>query len=319
MTEAGSRSSRRWSSVDSPIGDLPFAHPQNFLGLSDSESTFDDAGVVILPVPYEGTVSYGRGASRGPGAIIDASRYVELYDHELEQEPFVIGIHTLPALELSKSSPSVALAEIRHAYDRVLATEKFPIVLGGEHAVSGPLIEAWADRLGEGRLTVLQLDAHADLRQEWEGTPLSHACVMYRVHRRVQLVQVGIRALTPEEHALMRRADVSVVFGHEIDPGGDWIARTVDAVGSDVYVSIDVDYFDPSLIPSTGTPEPGGGAWYPTLDLLRRVFVERRVHAVDVVEHAPIPGLHAPDFTVAKLVYKLVGFHALAAQSREAK
>lgn len=319
MKEAGSPSSRRWSSVDNPLGDLPFTHPHNFLGLSDREAAFEEAGVVILPVPYEGTVSWGHGASRGPRAIIEASRYVELYDHELGREPFATGIHTLPALELPKSGPAAALEEIRRAYDLVLETEKFPIVLGGEHSVSGPLIEAWADRLGEGRLTVLQLDAHADLREEWEGTPLSHACVMYRVHRRVQLVQVGIRAITPEEHALIRRADVSVVFGHELDSAGVWIARALEATGSDVYISIDVDYFDPALIPSTGTPEPGGGHWYPTLELLRRVFAERRVHAVDVVEHAPIAGVHAPDFMVAKLVYKLVGFHALAAEARAAQ
>jgi agmatinase len=319
MKEAGSRSSRRSSSVGSPLGDLPFTHPDTFLGLSERDSAFEPAGVVILPVPYEGTVSYGQGTSRGPRAILEASRYVELYDHELDREPHEIGIHTLPALELPKSSPSAALAEIRRAYDQVLASDKFPIVLGGEHAVSGPLIESWVDRLGEGRLTVLQLDAHADLREEWEGTPLSHACVMYRVHRRVQLVQVGIRAITSEERALMRRADVTVVFGHELDTAGAWITRAFEAMGSDVYISIDVDYFDPSLVPSTGTPEPGGGQWYPTLELLRRVFNERRVHAVDVVEHAPIAGLHAPDFLVAKLVYKLVGFHSLATQSREAK
>jgi len=318
MTGGESPSSRRSSSGGSPLGDLPFAHPDNFLGLSARDAAFERARVAILPAPYEGTVSYGHGTSGGPRAILQASRFVELYDHELDREPYAIGIHTLPALELSKSGPEAALAELRRAYDRLLDTGKFPIVLGGEHAISGPLIEAWADRLGEGRLTVLQLDAHADLREEWEGSSLSHACVMYRVHRRVRLVQVGIRAITGDERALMRRADITAVFGHELDADGAWIARALDAIGSDVYVTIDVDYFDPALVPSTGTPEPGGGQWYPTLELLRRVFSERNVHAVDVVEHAPIPGLQAPDFLVAKLVYKVIGFRAIALEREEA-
>lgn len=318
MTDAGLPSSRRSSSVGSPLGGLPFTHPDNFLGISDRDAAFEPADVVILPAPYEGTVSYGHGTSRGPRAILDASRFVELYDHELDREPYTIGVHTLPALDLPKSGPESALAELRRAYDRLLATGKFPIVLGGEHAISGPLIEAWADRLGEGRLTVLQLDAHADLRAEWEGTPLSHACVMHRVHRRVRLVQAGIRAVTADERALMRRADITAIFGHELDAAGAWIARAIDATGPDVYVTIDVDYFDPALVPSTGTPEPGGGQWYPTLELLKRVFTERTVHAVDVVEHAPLPGFQAPDFLVAKLVYKLVGFRALARERAEA-
>lgn len=312
MMDAGSQWSRRSSSADSPLGDLPFAHPDNFLGLAAENAQFERADVLVLPVPYEATVSYGAGAAAGPRAVLLASRYVELYDHELDSEPYRIGVHTLPPLELPKAGPEVALRELRRAYDRLLDSGKFPIVLGGEHALSGPLIEAWADRLGDRRLTVLQLDAHADLREEWEGTRLSHACVMHRVHQRVNLVPVGIRALTVEERALMRRAAIPTVFADDLDAAGRWIDRVVDTLGPEVYVTIDVDYFDPALVPSTGTPEPGGGQWYPTLALLRRAFTERRVVAVDVVEHAPIPGLHAPDFLVAKLVYKLVAFRALA-------
>lgn len=312
MTDAGSRWSRRSSSADSPVGDLPFAHPDNFLGLPPHEAAFDAADVIVQPVPYEATVSYGTGTGAGPRAVLAASRYVELYDHELDSEPYRIGVHTLPALELPKASPEAALRELRRAYDRLADTGKFLIVLGGEHALSGPLIEAWADRLGDGRLSVLQLDAHADLREEWEGTSLSHACVMHRVHRRVNLVPVGIRAIDAEERALMRRAKIPTIFAQELDADGRWIDRAMEALGPEVYVTIDVDYFDPSLVPSTGTPEPGGGAWYPTLALLRRAFTERHVVAADVVEHAPIPGLRAPDFLVAKLLYKLVGFRALA-------
>jgi agmatinase len=291
---------------------LPFAPAENFLGLPEEHAGFADAGVVILPVPYEATVSYMGGTRFGPRALLHASRFVELYDHELDAEPYTIGIHTLPPLMLSGAGPQAALDELRAAFDALLPTGKLVIMLGGEHSVSGPPILAHADRLPAGRtLSVLQLDAHADLRAEYEGTPLSHAAVMYRVHERVNLVQVGIRSLTVEERRLMRaRPDrITVVFGHELE-GDGWIDRAMEALGPDVYVTVDVDYFDPALMPSTGTPEPGGGHWYPTLRLLDRVFRERRVVGCDLVELAPLPGIVAPDFLAAKLVYKLIGFHA---------
>jgi agmatinase len=291
---------------------LPWAPPDNFLGLPDEHTGFDAAGVVILPVPYEATVSYMGGTRFGPRALLHASRFVELYDHELDAEPYTIGIHTLPPLMLSGAGPQAALDELRAAFDGLLPTGKLVIMLGGEHSVSGPPILAHADRLPAGRtLSVLQLDAHADLRAEYEGTPLSHAAVMYRVHERVNLVQVGIRSLTVEERRLMRaRPDrITVVFGHELE-GEGWIDRVMQALGPDVYLTVDVDYFDPALMPSTGTPEPGGGHWYPTLRLLDRVFRERRVVGCDVVELAPLPQIVAPDFLAAKLVYKLIGLHA---------
>jgi len=294
------------------IDHLPWAPAENFLGLPDEHAGFADAGVVILPVPYEATVSYMGGTRFGPRALLHASRFVELYDHELDAEPYTIGIHTLPPLLLSGAGPEAALDQLRAAFDALLPTGKLVIMLGGEHSVSGPPILAHADRLPAGRtLSVLQLDAHADLRAEYEGTPLSHAAVMYRVHQRVNLVQVGIRSLTLEERQLMRaRPDrIAVVFGHELE-GDGWIDRAMEALGPDVYLTVDLDYFDPALMPSTGTPEPGGGHWYPTLRLLDRVFRERRVVGCDVVELAPLPGIVAPDFLAAKLVYKLIGFHA---------
>lgn len=316
---AGPRSCPPWPSVDKPLADLPWASPVNFLGLPAPAPTLDAAPVVVLPVPYEATVSYMGGTRFGPRRILEASRYIELYDHELDTEPHEIGIHTLPELVLSGAGPAEALAELRRAFDALLARDKFVIMLGGEHSISGPPIEAHADRLGTGRtLSVLQLDAHGDLRAEYEGTPLSHACVMHRVHERVRLVPVGIRAITREERELIRRRGIPTIFAHELDAAGAWIDRAVNALGDDVYITIDVDYFDPALVPATGTPEPGGGQWYPTLRLLERVFAERRVVGVDVVELAPIPGVVAPDFLVAKLVYKLIAFHhrARAAGSR---
>jgi agmatinase len=295
--------------VDKRLAALPWGAPVNFLGLPAPEPTLDRAPIVILPVPYEATVSYMGGTRFGPRRILEASRSIELYDHELDGEFHEAGIHTLPELLLSGAGPAAALDELRRAYDALLAMDKFVIMLGGEHSLSAPPIEAHVARLGKRRLSVLQLDAHGDLRPEYEGTPLSHACVMYRVHRQVDLVPVGIRAITAEERTLMRARRIPTVFGHELDAADRWIDRVLKALGPDVYITIDVDYFDPGLMPSTGTPEPGGGAWYPTLRLLERVFRERSVVGADVVELAPIPGLVAPDFLAAKLVYKLVAYH----------
>lgn len=292
---------------------LEWELPHNFLGLDERGSDFEAASAVILPVPYEATVSYGGGAGNGPAAIVDASRYLERYDQELECEPSAVGIATLPALSLSSASGEQALGELRRAYDALLeaAAGKFVITLGGEHSISSAPILSWADRLArEGkRLSVLQFDAHTDLRPEYEGSRYSHASVMHRVRERVSIVAVGIRALTLEEMALVRSSDhLHVLLADHIHGRDDWQEDVLQLLGDDVYISFDVDVFDPSLVPATGTPEPGGLHWYPVLQLLRRVFRERTVHAADVVELAPIPGLHAPDFLVAKLVYKLIGY-----------
>jgi len=290
------------------------ALPRNFLGLPVAHSDPAKAAVRILPVPYEATVSYLGGTKNGPQGMIDASRAVELYDHELDDEPFAVGVATLPEVHLTGAGPAQALRQLRTAYAKAAKPGEgtLTIMLGGEHSISGPPIQEWVERLRKQRrkLSVLQLDAHGDLREAWEGTPYSHACVMRRVCDDVNLVQVGIRAIDVAERALMRKRPktITTIFAEELEANEAWIDRALDALGADVYLTIDVDYFDPSLVPSTGTPEPGGGQWYPTLRLLRRLFAERRVVAADVVELAPIPGMAAPDFLCAKLVYKLIGY-----------
>jgi len=295
---------------------LAWELPHNFLGLEPELAAWDRAGVVILPVPYEATVSYQGGTGNGPAAILEASRYIELYDQELDGEPAEIGVATLPALELSGAGPEVAVRELREAYDEVLdaAGERLVITLGGEHSLSSAPILAHAARMPVGtRLSVLQFDAHSDLRLEYEGSPYSHASVMARVVDDVDLVALGIRALTREERELIRsRESITTIFAEEMWRDHAWIQRTLDALGDTVYITFDVDYFDPSLVPATGTPEPGGAPWYPTLELLRRVFAEKTVVGVDVVELAPIPGNAAPDFAVAKLIYKMIGYYAAA-------
>ncbi len=287
--------------------------PHNFLGLDEDASDFARARVVILPVPYEATTSFGGGTRSGPGAILEASRYIELYDQELDAEPYEAGVATLPALELTGAGPEQALAALREAYERLRAAApgKLVIMLGGEHSITSAPVLAWADRLEAAgrRLTVLQIDAHTDLRAEYEGTPYSHASVMHRVHERVDIVAVGIRALTREERELARASGrIHIFFADDIHEGRGWIDDVIEKLGDDVYITFDVDGLDPSLVPATGTPEPGGLGWYPVLALLRRVFAERNVVGCDVVELAPIPGQAASDFLVAKLVYKMIGY-----------
>jgi agmatinase len=297
------------------LKDLPWELPRNFLGLEGEAATWEGAGVVILPIPYESTVSYQGGTKLGPAAIIEASRYIELYDQELDREPGPeVGVYTLPAIHLSSAGPEAAVRELREAYDAILeaAGDRLVIGLGGEHSISSAPILATAARMKGRRLSILQFDAHGDLRLEYEGSPYSHAAVMARCIDDADLVQVGIRAITSDERALIRERDtITTIFAEEMWENDAWVDRAMQALGDDVFITFDVDYFDPSLMPATGTPEPGGPPWYPTLKLLRRVFTEKNVVGVDVVELAPIGGNAAPDFVAAKLVYKMVAYHAL--------
>ncbi len=290
------------------LAGFPWGHHESFLGLPPEDTAFSHSSLVVLPVPYEATVSYRGGTRDGPRALLHASRYIEVYDHELDFEPYRVGVHTLPELQLPATGPEAALSELRRAYEALLDAGKFVVLVGGEHSVSAPPILAHADRADD-ELTVLQLDAHSDLRSEYGGTPFSHACAMHRVFQRVRLVPVGIRSLTAEERALLRAHDIPVVFAHELHESG-WIDRVLAALGDRVYVTFDVDYLDPSQMPATGTPEPGGGDWYSAVTLLERVFRERQVVGCDVVELAPLAGMVAPDVLAAKLVHKLIAFYA---------
>jgi agmatinase len=297
--------------MDSFLDDLPLELPHTFLGLEGAEASLERARGVILPVPWEATTSYGGGTRRGPSAILEASRYLELFDQELGAEVGPsIGVHTLPQLDLTRDGPPAAMAQLEAAHDTVLDAigDRFMVMLGGEHAVSSPAIRSHARRLDQ-RLTVLQFDAHADLRPEYEGTPASHASAMARILDVADVVGVGLRAVSAEEMEVARAHEgVHMIWAEEMWDGDDWIDRVMELLGPVVYITFDVDYLDPSLMPATGTPEPGGGDWYRTLRLLKRVFAERTVVGADVVELAPIPGMHAPDFLAAKLVYKLLGY-----------
>ncbi|MYJ17255.1 MAG: agmatinase [Gemmatimonadetes bacterium] len=302
--------SRTIHALPEGLDGLPWELPRVFLGLDGTPATPEGAATWILPVPYEATTSWGSGARLGPRAIIEASRYVELFDHELGRDPSTGGAYTFPALELTCGDAAHAMAELEDACAWVLdaASGRRVIMLGGEHAVSSAAIAAHARRSPD-RISVLQFDAHLDLRASHDGSAHSHACAMARVVDQVDLVTVGARGISGEEWLVAdRRDNVTVITAEEVARDDAWMDRAMAALGDPVYVTFDVDFFDPSLVPSTGTPEPGGGEWYPALALLRRVFTERRVVGADVVELAPIPGMTAPDFLVARLVYKIIGY-----------
>jgi agmatinase len=288
----------------------PLGKKENFLGLESRISSYGSSTIVVLPVPYEHTVSYGGGTGRGPRAILDASRYVEFYDEELETELCTrVGIATLPPLALGKSTDANAIAKIHAAVERLLDDGKFVAVLGGEHTISQAPIRAHLARYPD--LSVLQFDAHADLRQEYEGTPYSHACVMARVCEFLdpaRVVQVGIRALSPDEAQFIRTSGITTFYAHQLRATDDWIPAVLPRLSKHVYVTFDVDAFDPPLMPSTGTPEPNGLHWVETMRLLRLLGEQKTIVGFDVVEFAPHRGVPHPDYTAAKLTYKLMNY-----------
>lgn len=270
-------------------------------------SSYDKSHVVVLPVPYEGTVSYGAGAGRGPDAILKASLQLEAYDEELQQETSDIGIHTLPSVKVPKS-PS---AMMRATYEAALLPakdNKFIVGLGGEHSVTKGILDALIETMGK-NFGVLQLDAHADLRDSYGGTQDSHACIMRRVDDLgLPYSQVGIRSLSKAEAVFVEEKGLKIHFAHEMHGESAWMDEAIDGLPEKVFITIDIDCLDPSIMPSTGTPEPGGLDWHTLTSFLRKVCHRRKIIGFDVVEFAPIANLHAPDFLVAKLVYRLLGY-----------
>jgi agmatinase len=278
---------------------------RNFLGLEETFTVYEKARAVIVPIPFEQTTSYMQGTRRGPEAIIDASAYVELYDEELESEVYKAGIHSMPPL-LFDAHIEDGFNMISEYIDRLLMDDKFPVILGGEHSITFPVVRAFLNHYKQ--ISVLQLDAHADLRDQYENTRFSHACVMRRIYELTPRVeQVGIRSLSREEAEFARERNCAISYAHILHSEG-FPDDIIDRLEDPLFVTIDLDYFDPSLIPATGTPEPGGFFWPETLDFLRRVFTKRNVVGFDVVELSPINGMIHPDFTAAKLIYKLLGY-----------
>jgi agmatinase len=267
--------------------------PFTFGALEQDEGSFERANAIVLPVPFERTTSYVPGTKNGPREILSASSQVELYDEELGREVFDIGIHTLPGME----SPFASTDE---------AFGKYFVTLGGEHALTAPLVAGVAET--HPGVSVLQIDAHADLRESYMGDRNSHASAMRRVLEYAPVVQVAIRNLSAPEAAAVPGLRTKVFYDWNMRDDPRWMDRVVDALGEKVYVTIDCDGIDPAIMPAVGTPEPGGLSWRELLTLLRLVMSRKTVVAADVVELCPIPGFVAPNFLAARLVYKLIGY-----------
>ncbi len=278
----------------------------NFGGLEDPGS-YQKARWVVVPVPYDATTSYQPGARRGPMAILEASAHMELYDHELGISPVEQGIWTVPPVSTEASGPEAMLKAVRHAVAPLLRDGKMVLMLGGEHSITLGSVQACLEQYPGLRL--LQFDAHADMRDTYEGSPFSHACVVRRiVELGVPVVQVGIRSMCEEEVEPLRHNRVTTFFA-EHHPSAEEVVAALDRFGSGpVYVTFDLDALDPSIMPATGTPEPGGLLWHQALAILRGVASACPIIAADLVELAPIPGLVAPDFLAAKLAYKLMAY-----------
>lgn len=283
--------------------------PMNFGGIDEEQySSKDSARVFVLPVSYEGTVSYGTGTGAGAMAIVDASRNMELYDDETDSEVYKVGIHTLDEFT-PRPTPDEMMSDLYDYSTEILKQDKFLCMLGGEHSVSAPIIKAHAEKYHN--LSVLQIDAHADLRDTYDGTPHSHASIMARVVKDMQIpsVQVGIRSISADEaRSLDSGLPTKIFWARDIVGRTDWINGAVESLTENVYLTIDIDGLDPSIVPTTGTPEPGGLGWYETLKLIRKLAEKRRIVGMDLVEYSYFENYDSPAFLCAKLVYKSLAY-----------
>jgi len=275
----------------------------NFGDLPEEYSALEHARVVVVPVPYDRTSTWLKGADRGPKAIIEASAHMELYDIETDSEVYRKGIFTAEAVD-GKLPPEDMVERVRERVQRFIENDKFAVVVGGEHSVSIGSVRAHI--ANDANITVMQLDAHCDLRDEYEGSKYNHACVMARVMELCPIVQVGIRSMDSSEKKALNKS--RVVFAKDIYTDKYWIEKVISKLSDKVYVTIDLDVLDPSIMPSTGTPEPGGLLWYDFLGLLRAVFENKDVVGFDVAELCPDERNKSPDILAAKLIYKLLSY-----------
>ncbi|HEU4400885.1 MAG TPA: agmatinase [Candidatus Polarisedimenticolia bacterium] len=284
--------------------------PLSYGGLEPDQTRLDRARLVMIPVPYDRTASYQKGTADGPLAILEASTHMELWDDELGLEPCVIGIHTSPPVSGNEDPPEVMVRKVEEATARYLGMGKMPVVLGGEHSVSVGAIRAYERKYP--RLSVVQLDAHGDLRDSFEGSIYNHACVMRRFAGRLPTLQIGIRSLSKEEADFIREKRLAVISAREFMRRPEGSLEAVDRLTDEIYLTIDVDYFDPAIMPGTGTPEPGGPGWHETLDFIRALCRRKRVVGFDVNELRPIEDDRSSEFLAAKLVYKIIAYRFFA-------
>lgn len=275
-------------------------------GAMPTMRAFDESQVVILPIPVDRTTSYVSGTRNGPREILEASSHMDLWDEEVGADVHGIGIFTLPSMELPFGEMAPVMDEIKRVAGEILSRGKFLVSLGGEHSITPPLVAAAAAQFKG--LSVLQIDAHADLRDCYMGTPHNHACAMRRSLEYAPVTQVGIRSMSTEEAEAAPGLNTKIFYDATMRQDPSWIAAIVNSLSDPVYITIDVDGLDPAIMPATGTPEPGGLSWYEILKLLRAVIGEKTVIACDVVELSPLPGVMAPNFLCAKLIYKILTY-----------
>ncbi|MCR9154199.1 MAG: agmatinase [Croceimicrobium sp.] len=276
---------------------------RNYAGVEGSWNSYEKAQILLQSIPYDGTSTWGKGADKGFEAFMDATDNMELYDIETQSEVYRRGVHILDSITES-ASPEALFKAVYDSTKFLLNTDKFLSYFGGEHSISIGVIKAFYEKYSN--LTVLQLDAHADLRPSYHGSPYNHACALYDASRNCNLVQVGIRSMDIEEKQYIQSGNC--FFAHEMYGHNRWMQESIERMTEDVYLTIDLDAFDPSILAATGTPEPGGLSWYDTLNYLRQVFKSKNVVGFDIVELAPEVGQKASSFLAAKLYYKLLSY-----------
>ena len=274
---------------------------KNYAGIPDKYARLDEAKVVLIPVPYDGTSTWQKGADKGPQAFLEASENMELFDIETRSEVYKKGVYLTPPVT-ENSSPEKMVEAVYKTTKNYIQQEKFVTLFGGEHSISIGTIRAFNESFED--LTVVQIDAHADLRKEYEGSKCNHACAVHEASKTTNLIQVGIHSMDAEELEYMD--ENQVYFAHDLYE--DWMDDAIGQMTPNVFLTIDLDAFDPSILPSTGTPEPGGLFWYETLDFIRTIFKKKNVVGFDIVELCPNPAEKSSDFLAAKLYYKMLSY-----------
>ena len=276
---------------------------KTYAGIPEDLAKLEQAKIVLIPVPYDGTSTWQKGADKGPEAFLNASENMELYDIETDTEVYKQGVYLAEAVT-ENSSPEAMVDAVHQVTKKYIKKNKFVTIFGGEHSISIGTVRAFNEMFPD--LTVLQLDAHADLRESYEGSKCNHACALYEASQTTNLIQVGIRSMDIIEKTVMD--EEKTYFAHDMAVDDNWMDSAIDQMTENVFITIDLDAFDPSILPSTGTPEPGGLLWYETLEFLKQVFEEKNVVGFDIVELCPNPKEKSSDFLAAKLYYKMLSY-----------
>ena len=276
---------------------------KTYAGIPDEYAKLETSKIVLIPVPYDGTSTWQKCADKGPEAFLEASENMELYDIETDSEVYKNGIYLGAPVTLNATPEAMADA-MHQETKKYIKKNKFVTIIGGEHSISVGTIRAFNEVYQN--LTVLHIDAHADLRQSYEGSTCNHACALYEASQNTNLIQVGIRSMDEQEKSVMDFD--KTYFAHEMTTDDSWMDSAIDQMTDNVFITFDLDAFDPSILPSTGTPEPGGLFWYETLEFLKEVFKEKNVVGFDIVELCPNRNEKSSDFLAAKLYYKMLSY-----------